>query len=180
MSDFTEEQALKMDKASDHFFITLKNNIYGLRFTGFKLRDINTQKDNKEYYSKEPNELDPLSEHMFEYRFPNDILKGQKHLGFTLRLVIGDKLVKNLVLLERHYISGKLAANFKFKFPIFFPNSQNEVEFIYDIPELSPEAKEKLEKGEDIPAESDTFVFVEGKLNIHRRARYIYYGEAFF
>ena len=44
MSDFTEEQALKMDKAADHFFLKLEDNIYGVRFNGFKLRDINTNK----------------------------------------------------------------------------------------------------------------------------------------
>ena len=51
------------------------------------------------------------------------------------------------------------------------------VEFIYEIPKLSPEVETKLEKGEDIHAESDTFVFVEGKLVVHRRAKYTYYDE---
>ena len=94
-----------------------------------------------------------------------------------MNLVVGDKLVKNLVLLERHYIGGKLAANFRFQFPAFIPKSENKVEFIYEIPKLSPEVEAKLEKGEDIHAESDTFVFVEGKLIVHRRAKYTYYDE---
>ena len=89
--------------------------------------------------------------------------------------MVGDQVVKNLVLLERHYIGGKLAANFRFHFPLFIPKSENTVEFIYDVPKLAPEVEEQLKKGEDIHAASDTFVFVDGKLNVHRRAKYTYY-----
>ena len=175
MTDFTEEQAQKMEKATDHFLIKLEDNIYGVRFNGFKLRDIKTEKVYHEYYPKDPFELDYFADHVLDYPFPNEILKGQKNLGTSLKLVVGDKLAKNLVLLERHYIEGKLAANFRFAFPVFIPNSSNDIEFIYNIPKLSPEVEEKLEKGEDIYAESDTFVFVEGKLTVHRRAKYTYY-----
>ena len=175
MTDFTEEQAQKMEKATDHFLIKLEDNIYGVRFNGFKLRDIKTEKVYHEYYPKDPFELDYFADHVLDYPFPNEILKGQKNLGTSLKLVVGDKLAKNLVLLERHYIEGKLAANFRFAFPVFIPNSSNDIEFIYNIPKLSPEVEEKLEKGEDIYAESDTFVFVEGKLIVHRRAKYTYY-----
>ena len=175
MTDFTEEQALKMEKATDHFLIKLEDNIYGVRFNGFKLRDIKTEKVYHEYYPKDPFELDYFADHVLDYPFPNEILKGQKNLGTSLKLVVGDKLAKNLVLLERHYIEGKLAANFRFAFPVFIPNSSNDIEFIYNIPKLLPEVEEKLEKGEDIYAESDTFVFVEGKLTVHRRAKYTYY-----
>ena len=175
MADFTEEKALKMEKPTDDFLIKLEDNIYGVRFNGFRLRDIKTDKVYHEYYPKDVYELDYFADHVLDYPFPNDILKGQKHLGTSLKLVVGDKLVKNLVLLERHYIGGKLAANFRFEFPVFIPNSQNDVEFIYDVPELSPEVQNKLKNGEDIHAASDTFVFVEGKLNVHRRAKYTYY-----
>ena len=84
-------------------------------------------------------------------------------------------MVKNLVLLERHYIGGKLAANFRFHFPVFIPNSENDVEFIYDVPKLSEEVQNQIKNGEDVLAASDTFVFVEGKLIVHRRAKYTYY-----
>ena len=177
MSNFTEEEALKQEKALDHFLIKLEDNIYGIRFNGFRLKDIKTGKVYHEYYPADPYELDYFADHLLDYPFPNDILKGQKHLGTTLKLVVGDKLVKNLVLLERHYIGGKLAANFRITFPAFVPNSENTVEFIYEIPKLSDEVEEQLEKGEDIHAESDTFIFVEGKLTVHRRAKYTYYEE---
>ena len=175
MADFTEEQALKMEKPTDKFLIKLEDNIYGVRFNGFKLRDIKTDKVYHEYYPKDVYELDYFADHLLDYPFPNDILKGEKHLGTSLKLVVGDKLVKNLVLLERHYIGGKLAANFRFHFPVFIPNSENDVEFIYDVPKLSEEVQNKIKNGEDVLAASDTFVFVEGKLIVHRRAKYTYY-----
>ena len=176
MSDFTEEQALKMEKPLDKFLVKLEDNTYGVKFNGFRLRAVDTNKIYHEYYPKDEYELDYFADHMLDYPFPNDILKGQKNLGTSLDLVIvGDKVVKNLVLLERHYIEGKLAANFRFTFPFFAPKSKNKVEFIYNIPKLSDEIEEKLKKGEDVHAASDTFVFVEGKLIIHRRATYTYY-----
>ena len=177
MSDFTEEQALKMDKPCDKFLVKLEDNTYGVKFNGFRLRDM--EKEDKiyhEYYPKDEYELDYFADHMLDYPFPNDILKGQKHLGTKLNIaIVGDKVVKDVVLLERHYIEGKLAANFRFPFKIFPPKSKNEVEFIYVIPKLSDEIEEKLKKGEDVHGASDTFVFVEGKLIIHRRAKYTYY-----
>ena len=104
-----------------------------------RLRDIKTDKVYHEYYPKDVYELDYFANHVLDYPFPNDILQGQKHLCTSFKLVVGDRLVKNLVMLERLYIDGKLAANFRFEFPVFIPNSQNDIEFIYDIPELSPE-----------------------------------------
>ena len=130
MSDFTEEQALKMEKAADHFLVKLEDNIFGVRFNGFKLRDIKTGRVFHEYYPADPYELDYFADHMLDYPFPNEILKGQKHLGTSLNLVVGDKPVKNLVLLERHYIGGKLAANFRFPFPLFIPKYENKSDFL--------------------------------------------------
>ena len=176
MSDFTEEQALKLEKPLDKFLVKLEDNTYGVKFNGFRLKNMEEPyKVYHEYYPKDEYELDYFADHMLDYPFPNDILKGEKQLGTSLKIVVGDNLVKNLVLLERHYIGGKLAANFRFTFPAFIPKSSNDVEFIYAIPKLSPEVQEKLKKGEDVHAESDTFVFVDGKLNVHRRAKYTYY-----
>ena len=74
-------------------------------------------------------------------------------------------------------IDGKLAANYSFKFPLFMPNSSNSIEFIYNVPKLSDEIVKRMNNGDPISAKSDTFVFVEGKMVVHRRAKYIYYAE---
>ena len=57
------------------------------------------------------------------------------------------------------------------------PNSQNSIEFIYNIPKLADDVVKKIENKEDVNAKSDTFIFVEGKLVVHRRARYVYYCD---
>ena len=172
--NLTLEEAQKMEKPTDDFLIKLEDNTPGVRFNGFKLRDMATGKVIHEYYPEDVYELDYFADHVLDYHFPNDLLKNEKHLGTSLNLCVGNQLVKNLVLLERHYINGKLAANFIFKFPIFMPNSNNSIEFIYNIPKMSPEVEEKMKNGEDIEAKSDTFIFVEGKLVVHRRAKYVY------
>ena len=173
----TLEDAMKMEKPTEDFLIKLEDNIPGVRFNGFKLRDTESGKVIHEYYPEDIYELDYFADHILDYHFSNEMLKNEKHFGTTLNLCVGNQLVKDLVLLERHYINGKLAANFIFKFPIFMPNSQNSIEFIYNIPKMSQEVEEKMTKGEDVEAKSDTFIFVEGKLVVHRRAKYVYYDE---
>ena len=84
--------------------------------------------------------------------------------------------MKKLTLVERHYIDNKLAANYQFTFPLFMPNSKNSIEFIYNVPKLSEEVQKRMNNGQDIHAKSDTFVFVEGKMVVHRRANYVYHA----
>ena len=176
--NLTLEEALKMEKPTDDFIIKLEDNVPGVRFNGFKLRDMETGEVYHEYYPEDVYELDYFADHVLDYKFSNKLIKNEKHLGTTLKLCVGNQLVKDLVLLERHYIDGKLAASFNFKFPLFMPNSQNSIEFIYNIPKLAPEVIEKMSKGEDVHAKSDTFIFVEGKLVVHRRAEYVYYDDS--
>lgn len=174
----TLEQALKMEKPTDNFIIKLEDNTPGVRFNGFKLRDMETGEIYHEYYPEDKYELDYFADHILDYKFSNKLIKNQKNLGTKLNLCVGEQVVKDLVLLERHYIGGKLAANFNFKFPVFMPNSQNSIEFIYNIPKLPEDVLKKMERKEDVEAKSDTFVFVQGKLVVHRRAKYIYYDDS--
>jgi hypothetical protein len=54
------------------------------------------------------------------------------------------------------------------------PNSENNAEFIYSVPNFSESTKKKISQGELVEAKSDTFIFVNNKLVIHRRATYEY------
>ena len=171
--DITPEEVLKLDKPTDHFIVTLEDNKPGVRFNGFKLRDSETDEIYHEYYPSDIYELDYFADHTLEYKFGYKIIKT-KNIGTTLKLVVGDNLVKNLLIIERHYIDNKLAVNYQFKFPLFMPKSENSIEFIYTIPKLAPEVEEQIKNGETVHAKSDTFIFVEGKLIIHRRANYAY------
>jgi hypothetical protein len=172
---YTIESVIKMPKPADSFFVKLEDNVYGIRFKGFRLRDCDTNQTFHEYYAQDIYELDYFADHLLEYRFPNKILNC-KTLGSNLTLVVGDSLVQKLTLIEKHFIEDKLAASYRTNYPLFMPNSENNIEFIYSVPELSEEIKKKISLGETIKAKSDTFIFVDGKLIIHRRACYDYVG----
>ena len=68
-------------------------------------------------------------------------------------------------------------ANYEFYFPVFMPNSENSIEFMYPVPKLNEETKKAIDYGEDVHAKSDTFIFVDNRLVIHRRAKYTYYAN---
>ena len=76
-------------------------------------------------------------------------------------------------MVERHYFRNKVIRSYEFKFGFVIPNSQNEWEFIYDLPELSDEEKKDIVKS-PWDVKSDTFFFAEDKLIIHNRAEYNY------
>ena len=44
-------------------------------------------------------------------------------------------------MIERHYYKDILIRSFEFKFPFCMPNTINEWESIYDMPELSEDLK---------------------------------------
>ena len=175
MEAMTLENVLKMQSPTDHFLVKLEDNTPGVRFNGFKLRDCDSGGVYHEYYPENVYELDYFADHLLEYDFKYTILKA-KTIGTTLQLVVGNQIVKKLTLVERHYIDNKLAANYQFTFPLFMPNSKNSIEFIYNVPKLSEEVQKRMNNGQDIHAKSDTFVFVEGKMVVHRRANYVYHG----
>ena len=175
MEAMTLENVLKMQSPTDHFLVKLEDNTPGVRFNGFKLRDCESGEVYHEYYPENVYELDYFADHLLDYDFKYTILKT-KTIGSTLQLVVGNQIVKKLTLVERHYIDNTLAANYQFTFPLFMPNSKNSIEFIYNVPKLSEEVQKRMDNGQDIHAKSDTFVFVEGKMVVHRRANYVYHA----
>ena len=84
--NLTIEQALKMEKPTDDFIITLADNTPGVRFNGFKLRDLGTGEVYHEYYPQNIYELDYFADHELEYEFQNKIIRT-KTIGTTLQLV---------------------------------------------------------------------------------------------
>ena len=174
--DITIDAVLEMTEPTEEFIVNLEDNKPGIRFNGFRLRDMDTGEIYHQYYPSSMYELDYFSDHVIAYNFGYKILKA-KTIGTTLILCIGDATVHDLDLIERHYVEGELAANYHFKFPLFMPNSRNTIEFIYSVPTLSKKVEELINKGEDVYAKSDTFLFVEGKLMVHRRATYDYFNE---
>ena len=76
-------------------------------------------------------------------------------------------------MVERHYFRGRVIRSNDFKIGFVIQNSNNSWEFIYELPELSPEEEQDII---DAPWEvkSDSFFFAEGHLIIHNRAIYNY------
>lgn len=172
-TSYSPETILGMTKPTDSFLVALEDNIYAIRFKGFRLRDMDTGEIYHEFSTDNVYELDYFADHELQYEFPNKILKA-KTIGSSLTLVTGDQLVKDLDLIERHYIDDKLVASYEFKFPLFMPNSENNIEYIYSVPKLSEETQKKISNNQDVAARSDTFIFVAKKLVFHRRAQYSY------
>lgn len=169
----TKNDVLQMQKPSDKFYVKLTDNSYGIRFIGFKIRDCDKGTIFHEFRASSIYDLDIFAELELEYYFPQEILKA-KTIGTSLTFVVGSQPVQNLDFIERHYIYDNLVGNYTFNFPFFMPNSENNIEFIYNVPNLPKQALDDIANGRDIPARSDTFIFVNGKLVIHRRAKYLY------
>lgn len=61
--------------------------------------------------------------------------------------------------------------SFEFKINFWIPGTENTWEMIYDVPEINEDLKnEMIDSPYD--TKSDTFIFVDGKLIIHKRAIY--------
>lgn len=163
----------EITKPTEEFLVTLEDNIYGIRFKGFKVRDYDSGEVFHQFMSDNIYELDYFADNLLQYSFPQKMLKS-KTIGTYLTFVVGEGAVKNLDFVEKHYIQGELVKSYEFNFPLFMPKSENNIEFIYPVPSLKEDVAVKLSKGEDIEASSDTFICVDGKLVIHRRAQYVY------
>ena len=94
-------------------------------------------------------------------------------VGLTMNFSIGEKEIKNMEMVERHYFRGKVIRDYSFKFGFVIPNSTNSWEFVYDLPHLTEEEKAEISAA-PWEVKSDSFFFAEGKLMIHNRAEYNY------
>ena len=112
------------------------------------------------------------SSRMIRYHLGPDFL-DLKNLGSSLTFTVGDKPVKDFLMIERHYFNDILIKSFEFKFDFCIPNSVNTWESIYTIPEIDPEIKKKM-IAEPWHTKSDSFYFVGDKLIMHNKAIYNY------
>lgn len=177
-NEYSVEEVQKLDAFTDSFLCKLKDNTYEIKFVNFRVRDLDSGfvlfevKDDSEGMKEE--ELEEIQDdaRLIRYHLGPDFL-DLKTLGTMLKFTVGNKPVKDFLLIERHYFKDKLIKSFEFKFDFCMPNSANEWETIYEIPELDPELKQQMI---DYPWEtkSDSFYFVEGKLVIHNKAIYNY------
>jgi len=137
-----------------------------------KEEEEKAKKEEAEKIRKEEEEDIYKSPRMIRYHLGPDFL-DLKNLGSSLTFSVGDKPVKDFLMIERHYFNDKLIKSFEFKFDFCIPNSVNTWESIYTIPEIDPEVKKQM-IAEPWHTKSDSFYFVGDKLIMHNKAIYNY------
>ena len=195
MSEITPDVVRNYKEFTPKFLCGLDANIYNIQFKRFRIRDMEsdfvlfdvgddsdtnnqeqkdeTKKEEEEKAKKEEEEEDIYkSSRMIRYHLGPDFL-DLKNLGSSLTFTVGDKPVKDFLMIERHYFNDLLIKSFEFKFDFCIPNSVNTWESIYTIPEIDPELKKKM-IAEPWHTRSDSFYFVGDKLIMHNKAIYNY------
>ena len=175
------------------FLCPLSSNIYNIKFKRFKVRDIETDfvlidvSDDSDDNNKGENIPEELKDENLKKIEDEDIYKSPrmiryhlgpdfldlKNLGSSLTFSVGDKPVKDFLMIERHYFNEILIKSFEFKFDFCIPNSVNTWEYIYTVPEIEPKLKQQM-IDEPWHTRSDSFYFVEDKLIMHNKAIYNY------
>jgi len=175
----TIEYVRNLNKFTDNFLCDLKDNIYNIKFREFGVRDLDTgyilfevtEEENIENNGEIEEEICDISRCM-KYHLGPEFL-DLRNIGTSLTFSVGDKPVKNLVMIERHYFKNKLVKSFEFKFDFCIPNTVNNWETIYNIPEIDEETKQDMIESV-WETKSDSFYFVENKLIMHHKAEYNY------
>eukprot|EP01135_Chromosphaera_perkinsii_P006238 Nk52_evm1s468 gene=Nk52_evmTU1s468 len=134
------EDVLRLPKAAKDYLCNPHDNVYGIDFVEFKIREM--ESGETLFHLQKPEEQ--IQEEgtcqdacrFVHYDFPRDILR-LKSIGTTVVFVVGDKPVKDFRMIERHYFKDKLIKSFDFNFPFCIPNSTNSCEHIYELPKLS-------------------------------------------
>ena len=90
----TIEKVGSMTEPSDRYFVGVEDNIYNIRFKGFKLRDVDTGEIFHEFIAEDIYQLDYFAEHELDYIFPHRMLKV-RNIGSNLKLVVGNNLVRD-------------------------------------------------------------------------------------
>ncbi len=180
---------------TDKFLCPKSANIYKIKFKKFRMRDLDSgfvlfeveddspdddreDEKKKEEEKKKGNRRDKKDEEAddktrtIRYHLGPDFLE-LKNLGSSLTFSVGDKPVKNFLMIERHYFKNLLIKSYEFKFEFCIPNSTNTWESIYTVPEIDPKVKADI-IANPWETKSDSFYFVEDKLIMHNKAIYNY------
>jgi hypothetical protein len=183
MDNVTPDYVRKLPGYTESFLCSISANAYKIKFTKFRVRDLDSatvlfevEEEKTEETEKNSSQLENDEDRLIRYHLGPDFL-DLKNLGTQLTFTVGDKPVKNLLMIERHYFKDKLIKSFEFAFDFCIPNSTNEWETLYTIPEIEDSVKEQMISS-PWETKSDSFYFVEGKLVMHHKAIYNYsYSE---
>jgi len=174
----TPDDVLGLNKITETYLCPPDANVYGIDFTRFKIRDMETNTvlfeiakpptlDNSNLDSGDPN-----AGRFVRYHFTPEFLRLQK-VGATVDFTVGPQAIKEFRMIERHFFRNKLLKSFDFDFGFCIPDSKNTVEHIYDFPKLDSETIKQMVANQ-FETKSDSFYFVDGKLVMHNKADYSY------
>ena len=184
MPSVTPSQVLKLTSITEDYLCSPEDNIYGIDFTRFKIRDLDTKetlfeiakppaKDGNE--DIDSNDIDPNAGRFVRYQFTPQFLK-LKNVGATVEFKIGNKPLKNFRMIERHFFRDQHLKTFDFDFGFCIPNSVNTCEHIYEFPSLDKKMYDMM-VASPFETRSDSFYFVDGKMVMHNKADYAYNGN---
>jgi len=175
------DDVLKLKAPTPGFLCPLSANIYGIDFLSFAIRDMDTKRVVFEV-AKDPSARPEFPEDFdydqlrtIKYKFPAAFLR-LRTVGTKLKFSNGPKPAKNFRMIERHYARGKLVKSYDFNFVFCMPDSVNEWEAIYDMPQLTDAEMAEMIAHPETNA-SDSFYFVNDQLIMHNKAFYEYETE---
>jgi hypothetical protein len=175
-TSITIDYVKSLTKPTDKFLCTLSDNTYNIKFLSFRVRDMDSGfvlfevEDSDEV--NESTETISDEARVIKYHLGPDFL-DLNNLGTNLTFRVGSTPVKNLQMIERHYFKDRLIKSFEFKFDFCIPNSTNNWETIYNIPQLEEELKSEM-IASPWQTISDSFYFADGRLIMHHKAYYNY------
>lgn len=175
----TAEYVESLTAATENFLCPLSANTYGIEFVYFRIRDLDSgtvlvevQKEDEEETKEEEQAPEDDATRTIKYHFGPDFLK-LRTIGTTLEFTVGDSPLTNFRMIERHYFRDRLLKSFDFNLPFCIPNTRNQWEVIYEVPELDEATlQDMIDSPWDV--KSDSFYFVEETLVMHNKAEYSY------
>jgi len=182
-SKVTPDDVLALKEITDTYLCSPDANTFGIDFTRFKIRDMETNTVLFEI-AKPPNlpdtgsgnnvpdTTDPNAGRFVRYHFTPEFLRLQK-VGATVDFSVGPQPIKDFRMIERHFFRNKMLKSFDFDFGFCIPDSKNTVEHIYDFPKLESETIKQM-VANPFETKSDSFYFVDGNLVMHNKADYSY------
>ena len=186
VNEFTIDAARALNKPTDKILCTLADNRF-IRFGAYSVCDYDSRTEllsvsaeqNKmmDDFARQQEEEGTLTMDMriLKHSFPRTFFMLRNlELNLQFTNVNGDQPLADLTLIEKHFFRGQILSEFEFNFPFCVPKSTNEWQYVYQLPELSPELQQEMV---DAPNEthSDSFFFSEGRLIVHNKASYSYF-----
>lgn len=182
MTSITPEEVCKFTKPTSGFLCKLSDNIYGIDFLAFTIKDYDTKR--KIFHVDRESNMEALagvdfstidedSLRKIDYKFESDVLSLPR-IVTRLKFSVGDNVVQDFRMIERHYFKGRLIKSFDFTFPFCIPKSTNTWTSEYELPPMDAALVDEIVKSPN-QTQSDSFYFVQGKLIMHNKARYTYF-----